>query len=642
MGLSGLLARVAYGLAFCGALPLAMVLLSRRLDAWVPLALPAAPAVGTGLLAGGLFLMAWAMAWLRWRGGGLPMNAFPPPRRVVTGPYAVLGHPVYAGFLLAWSGWCLHASSPGGFWVLGPLAACGCAALVWGYEGPGLRARFGEAPRPWLALPAGGPGRPARLEAAGTGALVFGVWLLAYQGVRVLGRPPDALPLWLPWELRGPVWGWTEPIYASVYLVAPLAVFFALRREDLRRFALQGLAATALCTIAYLALPVETPPRPHAAAGLLGDLMDLERAASVPATASFPSFHALWALLAADLLAGRGPRWAWGAWTWALLCVASCWTTGMHGVLDLAAALPAFLLVRRPAGAWERLRRGAEAASNGWREWRIGPVRVINHGLWAGLGGGTGLLLTAWLSGEPGWSLLLCLCGLVGAGLWAQLVEGSPALLRPFGYFGTLAVLPVAGLAIRLGGGPALRVIAAFAVAGPAIQALGRVRCLIQGCCHGRPAAEGVGIRVKQAHSRVCKVTSLVDTPIHPTPLYSILGNLLLLPLLLRGWWLGLPLGLLGGAYLALAGCLRFAEEGYRGEPQTRHVAGLSLYQWLSMLMVLAGGLVMALPPVAAPAPAASPGPAAWAAAAGFGVLCAAALGLDFPESRRRFARLSG
>ena len=31
---------------------------------------------------------------------------------------------------------------------------------------------------------------------------------------------------------------------------------------------------------------------------------------------------------------------------------------------------------------------------------------------------------------------VVCRAVLVGAGVWAQLVEGSPALLRPFGYYG--------------------------------------------------------------------------------------------------------------------------------------------------------------------------------------------------------------
>jgi hypothetical protein len=33
--------------------------------------------------------------------------------------------------------------------------------------------------------------------------------------------------------------------------------------------------------------------------------------------------------------------------------------------------------------------------------------------------------------------------------------------------------------------------------------------------------------------------------------------------------------------YLILSGVLRFMEEAYRGEPQTRRLAGLPIYQWL-------------------------------------------------------------
>lgn len=642
MDLKNLLARIAYGAAFCIALPLAMVLLARRLDAWVVLPLPGAPAAGLALLAAGLALMAWAMAWLAWRGGGLPMNAFPPPRRVSSGPYALVPHPIYTGFVLAWAGGSLRANSPGGFWILSPLAALGCAALVWGYERPDLLARFGEGPRPWLSLAGAGDGRPSRLEALGATAFTFILWLLAVEGVRALGSPPDARATFLPGEAGHALWPWTRPLLASVPVALVVAPFLARRRDILRRFGIQGLLAVALCTLLHLSLPFEAPPGSPAPAGRVDALMGLERVLLVPTAASFPALRALWALLAADLLAARGRGWTWAAWAWALAAVASGWTTGLHTVVDLAAAGAVFLLVRRPAAAWASLRRVAERLSNGWREWRFGPVRIINHGLWAGLAGFSGALITAWLSGALGWSLFLCVCGLLGAALWAQLVEGSPALLRPFGYFGTLAAVPVAALAIHLAGGPALRVAAAFAVAGPCIQALGRLRCLVQGCCHGRPAPEALGIRVREPHSRVCKLAHLVDVPIHPTPLYSILGNLALGPLLLRAWWLGLPQAFIGGTYLAVAGCLRFAEEAYRGEPQTRRLAGLSLYQWLAAGMVAAGCTLMALPSGRSLPPAGAPDPAAWVSSTLFGLLCAASLGLDFPESGRRFARLSG
>ena len=67
--------------------------------------------------------------------------------------------------------------------------------------------------------------------------------------------------------------------------------------------------------------------------------------------------------------------------------------------------------------------------------------------------------------------------------------------------------------------------LAAYAVAGPWVQACGRLRCLVQGCCHGCESSEFVGIRYSHPRSRVVRLAHLVGVPIHPTPLYSILAN---------------------------------------------------------------------------------------------------------------------
>ena len=51
------------------------------------------------LLAMGVALMGFGMLAL-WRdGGGLPMNAFPPPRLVTGSIYALVPHPIYVGFV---------------------------------------------------------------------------------------------------------------------------------------------------------------------------------------------------------------------------------------------------------------------------------------------------------------------------------------------------------------------------------------------------------------------------------------------------------------------------------------------------------------------------------------------------------------
>ena len=90
------LGKLAYGALFVALLPP-----SRALGAGDgrrgPLPASAAPSLGGALLLAGILLWERPFA-LAARGGGLPMNAFPPPRLVCGGVYAVLAHPIYIGF----------------------------------------------------------------------------------------------------------------------------------------------------------------------------------------------------------------------------------------------------------------------------------------------------------------------------------------------------------------------------------------------------------------------------------------------------------------------------------------------------------------------------------------------------------------
>jgi phosphatidylglycerol:prolipoprotein diacylglycerol transferase len=138
----------------------------------------------------------------------------------------------------------------------------------------------------------------------------------------------------------------------------------------------------------------------------------------------------------------------------------------------------------------------------------------------------------------------------------------------------------------------------------------------------------------------VCKLARLGGQPVYPTPLYSILGNVVILGLLLRLWCSGAALGFIFGSALILTACARFMEEGYRGEPQTVRFGGLAIYQWLALGFVITGAVAMAVP--TPPAPPISPAVFAplWFAVP-FGLVVWFAMGVDFPDSHRRFSRLA-
>ena len=351
--------------------------------------------------------------------------------------------------------------------------------------------------------------------------------------------------------------------------------------------------------------------------------------------------HVVWALLAAEVFVGRWTslRWLWRAW--AVFVAASCITTGRNALLDVLAGFLVVALVAQAGNVWRAVRDWTERICNSWRDWRLGPLRIINHGAYAGLAGFTGVLLTMLFAG-PQSALavfLAAVTGLIGAGLWAQFIEGSPVLLRPFGYYGGLLGTILGTLAAPLVGANTWLLLAAFAVSGPWVQALGRIRCLVQGCCHGRPSPESVGIRYVHPQSRVTRLTEWSGVPIHATPLYSILWNIVMGATLARLWTLRVPLHLIAGLYLILCGLGRFVEEAYRGEPQTPILARLRVYQWLAIGTVVVGALLTALG-TGAPAPAPQFSLDSFLPAIGFGAMCWFALGVDFPNANRRFARL--
>jgi protein-S-isoprenylcysteine O-methyltransferase Ste14 len=629
---------LAYGILWALVAPLLLWWWSHR----IPLALPGLhiPMVGGLLLATGLTIWLAGVSRLRSEGGGLPMNAFPPPRLAMGGVYGLVPHPIYTGFALAWSGFALWMGSAHALWVGTPVLILVCLSLVWGYERPDLARRFGptNSPRPWIGFVAAGESELSFYERFG--AMLAGTlpWLISYAWVKQMGAYPDAVETRMAWEWNIPILGWTTLAYSSPYLLVPLAFLVTKERASMRGFLVRAWLCTGIATLIYLCLPLTAAFRPPLP-GLLAQWIELEQLAARPAVASWPSFHVIWTLLVAQALAGQAPIWL--RYGWALAVSVTCLTTGMHSVSDLAAAVLLWWVLRDPAGLWRRILTLSERLSNAWRSWHFGPVRVISHGVWSGLAGGTGLLVVVSATGSSNVAaaLLVFVCGLVCAALWAQAVEGSSMLSRPFGYFGAVLGGALGVVLVGIMGGNWALLAGAFAVAAAPMQALGRLRCLEQGCCHGHPVSWG--IKVFNSHSRVTAMGALRGVPIHPTQLYSILGNIVSGMLLARLWALAVPVTVVAGFYLMSAGVLRFVEEAYRGEPQTFRTAGLSLYQWLALVSFLGGMGVCLIPAAAAPG-FSLPGLGNWGYALFAGLVCAAAMSVDCPKATWRFSRLTG
>ncbi|RFP63524.1 phosphatase PAP2 family protein [Hymenobacter lapidiphilus] len=636
--------KIAYGLSFCVLLPLVLIAWAYYTAAAVPLPVPAAPVLAWLLLGSGLLLIIGGMSSLWLVGGGLPMNAFPPVRFVASGLYRWLPHPIYVGASAVSVGLSLLLRSASGLWLVSPLLTLAWLALVYGFENPDLRRRFpNRLPGGQLvALPAA-TAAPATLgQRLRVAAIVLLPWLLLYETVLYLGPPAAPISTYLPFELDWPVWPQTEFFYALAYPFVMLALLFIRQQRQLRHFLLAGWLLAGLGGVLHLTLPLVAPPRPFQSDGSVwSQLLLLERLTDGP-VAAFPSFHVAWAAVAGYFWGRRWPRLRPLATGLAVLIGLSCLTTGMHSLADVlsGALLGALVLRYRRVGRW--LRTGLERLANSWSARQYGSLRVINHSWYAGLAMLAGVLLSGSLLHNAGALLLPVVLGVVGAGLWGQLIEGGAGgLSRPFGYYGAL-LGGIAGCVVAawLTRCSFWEVLAACTLALPLVQGVGRLRCVVQGCCHGRPAPRAAGVRVWHPKSRVCALAHLEGRPIHPTAAYSMLANGLIGLLLFRLTYAHVPAPLLVGLYLILSSLARFVEEQFRGEPQTPRAAGLTIYQWMAFGGMLAGIVVTMLP-----------GPAldfrlGWYAPAlplalGAALLAAFAMGMDFPGSGRRFSRLA-
>jgi len=570
------LRKILYGATFVGVIPAFLILWAIRAEPNITLPAYGGSALGIAFALGGIAIMLAAMLEL-WRfGGGLPMNAFPPPKFVQRGTFQWFAHPIYTGFAMAVYGVSMAAHSPAGLWLVTPVTVLGCAALVLGYEHPDMVRRFG---RTLQILPADDDKRPSNLDRVHYYICAALPWVALYEFTVQMHLPGASFGF--GFEDRLPIWSWTALVYQSIYAVAAAAPWYVRTRRDLRRLIVSLWFSEVVIFLLYWVLPSSAPRRPIAAHGWMVPALRFERD-TYPPVAAFPSFHVLWAVFLARAIRPRWLGFAFGA-----AISVTCITTGQHYILDVAVSLlisPVFLF---PERVWEFLRKLAERIANSWREWRVGPVRIISHGAYAGLAAFIHLGIAMSAAGPERAPQLLAtaFAGLAGAAVWAQWVEGSSGLRRPFGFYGGLIAVALSCLLfddrwILLG---------AHCLGAPWLQAIGRLRCLANGCCHGRPAPAKVGIAVVAQRSRVTRLAGLGGVPIHPTQLYSILGNTAIGALLLRVWaWNG-RLSIVCGVYLIGNGLARFVEEAYRGEPQTRAFGGLRMYQWLAVLSVVTG-----------------------------------------------------
>lgn len=655
-----MIGKILYGLLFCVFLPLGLGVWAWLLDVGVGAQLPSVGHGAVVVVAGGVAVVVGAGLmvcgmWGLWRrGGGLPMNAFPPPRFVASGAYRWVGHPIYTGFGLAVPGAAALVGSAAGLWIVTPVVWLGMVALVLGYERIDLERRFGAeraVMRPWLWLAADDDVAAGAGEKLAAALVSFSPWLVVYSAARELGVGSWVVDTRLGFERGWPVWEWAGVLYLGAYAWVAAAPWVARTRRELRVWTRDAWWGTAFIGWCFLVFPFVAPAREFVPESWLGEWVLADRAMDTIACA-WPSFHVFWAFFAARLW--RNVMGAAGAYGLAGGVAVSCVLVGNHSLADVVAGWVVFWGASRCECVWAWLLRWSEWVANSWRDWRVGAggrVRIINHGGYVALAMVAGLMVAGWLLGPERWGavVVVAVCGLAGAGLWGQWLEASSQLARPFGYFGGLFGGFAGVLVVQWIWGGGWLVAGAFAVVAPLIQGVGRLRCLVQGCCHGRPVAarvnnakDGTGICYQQPLSRVVRIAGLGGVAVYPTQVFSMVSNVVVFGLLVRLWLGGAGCAFVAGVYLLLSTCARFVEEGYRGEPQTARWGGLAIYQWLAIGCLLAGMVFTVCVSPSAPGFLWS-SVGLWPLWFGvpLGVVTWFFMGVDFPESSRRMSRLA-
>jgi phosphatidylglycerol---prolipoprotein diacylglyceryl transferase len=161
-------------------------------------------------------------------------------------------------------------------------------------------------------------------------------------------------------------------------------------------------------------------------------------------------------------------------------------------------------------------------------------------------------------------------------------------LLRSGGVFygGLIAAVVVALLYLRRHRLPLWTTTDVFAPGIALGHVIGRLGCLMAGCCFGRPTSVPWAITFRDP-AAMANVGTPLGVPLHPTQLYEAGAEAVILAILLTFERRGRPFpGRTFWSYMLLYGVSRFVIEFYRGDSRGMVFDVLSTSQFVSVILV--------------------------------------------------------
>ncbi len=392
--------KVLYGLMFTVIIPVILIVWAKFTRNIVTIRLPVNLLPGYILLITGAIFVCSGI-WNLWRSDNrLPVNAFPPKRFVKNGIYDFTRQPIYSGAALISFGLSAVTRSASGFWLVSPVFTLLMAAYVAGFKNEKTQSVFGTQDyKPFLSLPSASNIMPSFGDRLSSYFLVFVPWLIIYKAFIFIGAPDDAISTNLPFEEHLPIWEFSTVFYSFAFLFSLLVPLVVKTRKQLKHFITDVWFAIIFVGIIYLVFPLIIKQKDFIPHSFLGRIILYERSVDGESGA-LPSCHVIWAFLAAIYFSRSFVSFKWIWFGLAVLISVSCITVGAHSILDVVAGFCAFIIIIYRQNIWNYLRLQAERLSNSRREWRIGPLRIINHGFYSGAAGFTGALLIGFFLGR--------------------------------------------------------------------------------------------------------------------------------------------------------------------------------------------------------------------------------------------------